>query len=155
MSNSSVRDAACEPGQAVAMELRGEDILIWLRNNKYTDETAISSIGIKTPPLENYVIRLKNVAEGEYTVKWYNPQIGWWLDEAIVQTSNKNLELSYLPSIVILLRKSKSMSKPPVCRTLAQRLIYKRFIFLRRKIKLKRTKPLRLFLSTLILFDSK
>ena len=78
-----------EPGQAVGLGLRGDDLLIWLRSNGYTvqaSEAAWQEAGSPrdfayNPPLiEGQLLVLRDVGDGEYTVHWYDPQSGAWRD---------------------------------------------------------------------------
>ena len=77
------------PGQAVGLGLRGDDVLIWLRSNGYTvqaAEAAWAAAGSPSgfaylPPLvEGQVLTLRGMSDGEYTVHWFDPQTGTWLD---------------------------------------------------------------------------
>ena len=78
-----------DPGQAVGLGLRGDDVLIWLRSAAYTVQASLAAwerIGsprafVYRPPLvEGQVLTLRDMGDEEYTVHWYDPQSGAWLD---------------------------------------------------------------------------
>jgi hypothetical protein len=84
------------PGQAAGLGLRGDDVLIWIRSDAYTvqaSEAAWERAGspsvffYRPPPVEGQVLTLRDMADGEYTIHWYDPQSATWLDsvQAIAQ----------------------------------------------------------------------
>ena len=77
------------PGQAVGLGLRGDDVLIWLRSDTYTVQASVAawedagspSVFLYNPPLvERQVLTLRDMGDEEYTVHWFDPQSGTWLD---------------------------------------------------------------------------
>jgi hypothetical protein len=78
-----------EPGPAVGLGLRGDDILIWLRSDAYTVQASVeaqqrgeASPRLYSPPrLRGLTVTLRDMEAGRYVVRWYNPQSGRWLEE--------------------------------------------------------------------------
>jgi hypothetical protein len=91
-SQLEISGPAGELGQAVGLGLRGdEDVLIWLRSDAYTVqavEAAWQAAGSPAtftyqPPLvEGQVLTLPHMIDGPYTIHWYEPQRGDWLEPA-------------------------------------------------------------------------
>jgi hypothetical protein len=78
-----------DPAQAVGLGLRGDDTLVWLRSECYTNQAAEAALlrhgsprtFVYTPPLvEGQVLTLQDMGDGAYTIHWYDPQSGTWLD---------------------------------------------------------------------------
>jgi hypothetical protein len=76
------------PARAVGLGLRGDDILVWLRSDGYTVqavEAAWRGAGspgtfLYLPPLvEGQVLTIRDMVDGEYTARWFDPQSGNWL----------------------------------------------------------------------------
>jgi len=91
-----------EPGQAVGLGLRGDDVLIWLRSDGYTvqaSEAAWQEAGSPrdfayNPPLvEGQVFALREMGDGEYTVRWFDPQMGTWLDTVEATAQDDRLSI--------------------------------------------------------------
>jgi hypothetical protein len=77
------------PGQAVGLGLRGDDVLIWLRSNGYTVQAAEaawaaagSPSGLPTFPAGRGQVLTLGHERREYTVHWFDPQTGTWLDQS-------------------------------------------------------------------------
>jgi Domain of unknown function (DUF5060) len=73
------------PADAVGLGLRGDDLLVWLRSQSYTVQAfeeagSPSSSSFNPPILANRVLTFRGVDDGAFTVHWYDPQIGRWLD---------------------------------------------------------------------------
>ncbi|MBN1429164.1 MAG: DUF5060 domain-containing protein [Anaerolineae bacterium] len=93
-----------EPAAAKGMGLsRSDSILIWLRNDVYTGEDsqaayedaiiakAADNYSYDPPDAEGQTITLSGVANGAYTVQWFDPQTAEWLDEETVTAKNGTL----------------------------------------------------------------
>jgi len=68
--------------------LRGEKTMLWLRNDEYTAQAAIAAQNSQggasayQPALvENLHIVVDGLADGEYTVSWYDPQSSEWREK--------------------------------------------------------------------------
>jgi len=90
--------------QVVGLGLKGEKILVWLRSEGYTVQASIAAnraIAEKTayiPPLvEGKLLTLSNMADGDYTVWWFDPQQAKWLDVQSVTAQDNTLYIS-IPS---------------------------------------------------------
>jgi hypothetical protein len=79
------------PAKAYGLGLRGADILVWLRSEAYTVQASVaayedagspSSFSYQPPLLVDRVLTIRGVDDGAFTVHWYDPQIGRWLDPA-------------------------------------------------------------------------
>jgi hypothetical protein len=97
-----IRESNGGPGQAFGMGLRGEDVLVWLRSDAYTQQAAESawsqagSPGTFTylPPWrKGQVLILAGLPDGDYTVRWFLPQTGRWLDPVTVTVKDGNLSV--------------------------------------------------------------
>jgi hypothetical protein len=82
-----------EAGQATGLGLRGEDVLIWLRSDAYTvqaSEAAWERAGspsvfiYHSPQVEDQVLTIRNMGDEVYTIHWFDPQAGTWLDSVEV-----------------------------------------------------------------------
>jgi hypothetical protein len=72
-------------GQAIGLGLRGKDTMVWLRSNDYTVDASIAARDAHEPPLvEGLTLTLEKMADGRYTVYWYDPQTANWLPKADV-----------------------------------------------------------------------
>jgi len=85
-----------DPPQARGLGLRGDDILIWLRGEAYTTQAAEGdwlhqgspqSFDYLPPLVDRQMLTLQDMADGVYTIHWFDPQSGTWLDpvEAITE----------------------------------------------------------------------
>jgi len=89
--------------QVVGLGLRGDDVLIWLRSDAYTVQATVGawqSAGsppgafVYIPPLvEGQVLTLRDMRDGEYTVQWFDPQNGNWLDTVEVTAQGDRLSI--------------------------------------------------------------
>ncbi len=80
--------------------LRGEDILVWLRSDAYTVQASVdaqqrgeASPFAYVPPLVRGLTLTLGDMEGEYLVRWYDPQSGKWLDEGAVTAQGGALSI--------------------------------------------------------------
>jgi hypothetical protein len=46
------------------------------------------------PLLEDVQVTVRGLVDGRYSVRWYDPQSGAWLDEIIIETRQGSLSLS-------------------------------------------------------------
>ena len=90
------------PGEAVGLGLRGDDILIWLRSDDYTVQASLAAwegagspgvFGYRPPTVEGEVLTLRDMDDEEYTVHWYDPQSGTWLDPVVVTPQEDRLSI--------------------------------------------------------------
>lgn len=81
--------------RADGLGLRGDDVLIWLRSDSYTVQSANQALAeagaprtfVYSPPLlEGRVVMIESMVDGDYRVTWYDPQRGTWR-EPIVHTA--------------------------------------------------------------------
>jgi len=93
-------------GDAVGLGLSGEDVLVWLRNDAYTVQASEeararagspASFTYNPPSVEGQVLRLHDMADGDYSVLWYDPQTGKWLEPAAATAEGDVLVIS-IPS---------------------------------------------------------
>jgi hypothetical protein len=91
-----------ETGQVFGLGLKGDDILVWLRNADYTVqavEAAWTAAGSPsnytyTPPLvSGQVLTLNDMAAGAYTVRWYDPRSTRWMDPVVVTMQGDRLSI--------------------------------------------------------------
>jgi hypothetical protein len=94
----SITAADGSPGQAYGLGLHGEDTLVWIRSNAYTVQAAEAawdegrgSVFYSPPVMEGLIFTLEDIADGSYTISWYDPQMARWLDEVEVTTQNGTL----------------------------------------------------------------
>ena len=87
-------------GQAIGLGLRGKDTMVWLRSNDYTVDASIAArkaqqeSSIYVPPLvEGLFLTLNDMADGKYTVYWYDPQIASWLPKEDVSAVGRILTI--------------------------------------------------------------
>ncbi len=87
-------------GQAIGLGLRGDDILVWFRSQAYTVQAAVSGRdGIAapstyTPPLlDGLHLTIEDVADGQYTVSWFDPQTAEWLKQEAITSYNNTLTI--------------------------------------------------------------
>jgi hypothetical protein len=87
----------------MGLGLRGEDILVWLRSTDYTvqaSEAAWKKAGSPAvfsylpPLLKGQVLTLWDMGDGEYTVHWFDPAPGIWLDPVEVTAEGGRLSIS-------------------------------------------------------------
>lgn len=87
---------------AIAMGLRGDDLLVWVRSDAYTVQAAIEarrrapspSAFVYAPlPLEGYRLTVPEVADGVYTVRWYDSQRGSWMDPVVSEAEGGQLSI--------------------------------------------------------------
>jgi hypothetical protein len=87
-------------GSATGLGLRGKDTLVWLRSKDYTVDASIAAREAQQNPT-NYIpplmqglfLTLNDMADGKYTVYWYDPQTADWLPKAEVSTIGKDLTI--------------------------------------------------------------
>jgi hypothetical protein len=84
----SWRQAGSPPIDGLGM--RGEKTLVWLRSDAYTVQGHVEAwakagspgVYVYSPPLiEGLTLTLDDMKDGAYTVAWYDPQTGKWLDQ--------------------------------------------------------------------------
>jgi hypothetical protein len=77
------------PGSAAGLGLRGDNVLVWLRSDAYTTQAAIAAWeGAGSPAVFNYlpplindqVLTLREMEDGDYTVNWYDTKYAKWMD---------------------------------------------------------------------------
>ncbi len=78
-------------GDAVAMVLKANDLLLWIRNNEYTAQTLLGEHKYVPSRLEGQTITLQGIPSGEYTVTWFDTFQAKWMDSETVSTSGKDL----------------------------------------------------------------
>jgi hypothetical protein len=88
------------PGQAYGLGLHGEDTLLWIRSNAYIVQAAEAAwdegrgSAFYTPPvMEGLNLALDDIADGSYTISWYDPQMARWLGEVEVTAQNGTLAI--------------------------------------------------------------
>jgi hypothetical protein len=91
------------PGGAVGLGLRGDDVLIWLRSEAYTTQASIaaredaglSGVFTYNPPLvEGWVLTLREMGDAQYTVYWYDPHTGAWLEPVSAAAQEGRLSIN-------------------------------------------------------------
>jgi hypothetical protein len=93
-----------QPGRcirgAIGLRLHGKDTIIWLRSKDYTVDGSIAARGkqqnspVYVPLLvEGQSLTLDDMADGRYTVFWYDPQSAEWLEKAEVSSVRKTLTI--------------------------------------------------------------
>lgn len=101
-SSPDLIDVSGGTGSAIVLGLRGDDILVWIRNNAYTTEaaedvwTASGSpayFRYHPPEIQGLELSLLGIGDGDYTVQWYDPQKGVWLDPVEVAASDGRLSI--------------------------------------------------------------
>ncbi|HSB67317.1 MAG TPA: DUF5060 domain-containing protein [Anaerolineales bacterium] len=97
-SLSSVEIDGGGTDEAVGLGLQGEDILVWIRSNDYTVQASVSarngspdSASYVPPLVEGLRLTLKDMPDGNYTVRWFDPQGANWLDAQSVTAQNHTL----------------------------------------------------------------
>lgn len=87
-------------GQAISLGLRGKDTIIWLRSSAYTVDGSIAARGAQqnsktyVPPIvEGQFLTLNDMADGRYTVYWYDPQTAKWMEKAEVSAMRNTLTI--------------------------------------------------------------
>ncbi len=85
---------------ADGLGLRGENTLIWLRSDGYTVQESIAAREGKPisstyipPQVEGLRLILNDMADGAYTVSWYDPQMARWLGDFTVTSQNNMLTI--------------------------------------------------------------
>jgi hypothetical protein len=97
-------------GDAVALTLQQPDrALLWVVNRAYSIATSAraytaallekkvdkNAAWVYEPPLlEDVQVTVRGLADGRYSVRWYDPQSGAWLDETTLETRQGSLSLS-------------------------------------------------------------
>jgi hypothetical protein len=90
-----------DPAQAAGLGLRGDDILIWLRSEAYTVQASEAAWEqADSPAFFNYfppliteqVLTLRDIQDGDYIVRWFDPQSAKWLD--VIKVSAQEGQLS-------------------------------------------------------------
>ena len=89
------------PAPAVGLGLRGQGTLIWMRSDAYTVQASIdaqqrgeaSPFIYNPPPVGGLTLTLDDMKEGNYLVRWYDPQRGKWLEEAVVTAQGGALSI--------------------------------------------------------------
>jgi hypothetical protein len=96
-----ISDPGDAAGHAIGLGMRGKDTMIWLRSKDYTVDASIAwqagrknSLDYVPPLVEGQILTLNDMADGSYTVFWYDPQTSEWLEKAEVRTVNKTLTIS-------------------------------------------------------------
>jgi hypothetical protein len=92
------------PGQVDGLGLRGEDTLIWIRNDGYTVQASIAARDGKPisttyipPMVESLHLTLSEVDNGAYRVRWYDSQMARWLDTDTVIAHDNMLNIPIPP----------------------------------------------------------
>ena len=90
-------------GQAVGLGLRGEDVLVWLRSDAYTVQASVAAyeragspagFTYRPPLVEGQVLTLWVVTDGDYSIRWYDPQAAKWLEETVAVADEGVLSIS-------------------------------------------------------------
>ncbi|HET7011325.1 MAG TPA: DUF5060 domain-containing protein [Anaerolineales bacterium] len=92
--------------EAVGLGLRGEDLLVWIRSNAYTGQAAEAeyrragsgAFTYSPPVVEGQRLTLSGMEDGLYSIRWYDPQRGQWLDPAEAAADDGLLVVS-IPSL--------------------------------------------------------
>jgi hypothetical protein len=89
------------PAAVDGMGLKGDSTLVWLRSDAYTTQASITaraggvgSLNYQPPLVENLVLALDDVDDGEYAVQWYDPQRARWLETTVVTSRGNNLAIT-------------------------------------------------------------
>ncbi|HSB88455.1 MAG TPA: DUF5060 domain-containing protein [Anaerolineales bacterium] len=91
---------------AVGLGMRGKDVLVWLRSRAYTVQAAEaarlragspSTFFYNPPVIEGLTLRLHDMMDGAYSIEWYDPQTGNWLEPAAA-TARDGLLVVPIPS---------------------------------------------------------
>ena len=91
---------------AVGLGMRSEQaILLWLRDRDYTTQAAqrayedaivagtAADFWYEPEPVSDQQLSLPEVPDGDYVVRWYNPQTIEWLGEEVVTAENNSLTI--------------------------------------------------------------
>jgi hypothetical protein len=99
-SSQEITDQEGSSGGAIGLGLHGKDTIVWLRSKDYTVDAAIAARGnqqnssVYVPPLvEGQSLTLDDMADGRYTVFWYDPQSSEWLEKAELSAVRKTLTI--------------------------------------------------------------
>lgn len=93
--------------RAVGLGLRGEDLLFWVRSQDYTVQSSVAARQVgasgpfdyEPPPVEDHVLILDDMANGDYTVRWFDPQTGRWLGQSTAAARSDRLTVP-IPTFV-------------------------------------------------------
>jgi hypothetical protein len=97
-----VSDGQGRPATVDGLGLRGDKTLVWMRSDAYTVDASVAawmsagspkSFAYSPPLLEGLVLTLGDVRDGQYLVRWYDPQAGKWLDEHLATADGGRLSI--------------------------------------------------------------
>lgn len=101
--DASINGIGDETDSAIVMAMRREDehtwyygsetALVWMRTNQYTTDWALANPGRSPATLQSQVLTLPGMADGSYTVRWFDPIPAKWLAEEIVTSHDRILTL--------------------------------------------------------------
>jgi len=90
--------------QADGLGLRGEKTMVWLRSDSYTVQATLAlkdgeqgQASPELPLVKGLFLTLDGMAQGEYSVSWYNPQSSQWVDKLNASTQNSSLTIPIPP----------------------------------------------------------
>jgi hypothetical protein len=96
-----INTASGSTAEVDGIGLKGEKILVWLRSDAYTTQASIAtraggegSLAYQPPLVENLLLRLRNVEDGEYSIQWYDPQRAIWLEAEVVNAQDSTLSIT-------------------------------------------------------------
>lgn len=84
-----IRGPGGSSGQAAGLGLHGGDFLVWLRSDAYTVDASIDAWKQAGSPavhfyhprlVQGQVLTLRDAGDEKYTVHWFDPQTGNWLE---------------------------------------------------------------------------